>query len=155
MNIFVLDYDPVKAAKMQCDKHVVKMSLETAQLLCSAFPKGKAPYKQTHVNHPCSIWCRNSKANYLWLITHGIALCDEYQFRYNKVHKSKKVILWCKKNIRTLKFQKKKKTHFALCFSERFKIGNAVQSYRKYYKTEKHTISAWKKLRERPKWFYD
>ena len=93
MNIFVLDYDPVKAALFQCDKHIVKMPLETAQLLCSAFKDVSTPYKKTHLNHPCAKWARKSKHNYEWLILHGLALCDEYQYRYKKTHQSKKVIL--------------------------------------------------------------
>jgi hypothetical protein len=36
MNIFVLDKSPVIAAQMQCDKHVVKMIVESAQMLCTA-----------------------------------------------------------------------------------------------------------------------
>ena len=36
MNIFVLDENPVIAAKMACDKHIVKMILESAQMLCTA-----------------------------------------------------------------------------------------------------------------------
>lgn len=153
MNIFVLDYHPVKAAKMQCDKHVVKMSLETAQLLCSVFPPGIAPYKRTHYNHPCSIWARNSLRNYQWLLKHGIALCEEYTYRYGKLHKSKSVIQWCMKNQSLLKFDKKEKTHFVLCFSEEYKVGNAVQSYRRYYQEEKGTIACWEKTRSKPRWF--
>ena len=84
MNIFVLDYNPKRAAQMQCDKHVVKMPLETAQILCSAFEPGTAPYKRTHYNHPCSVWGRESKVNYKWLIEHGLALSDEYTYRYGK-----------------------------------------------------------------------
>lgn len=91
MNIFVLDYCPVKSAQMQCDRHVVKMPLETAQLLCSAYPNDNAPYKRTHYNHPCSIWARKSENNYLWPIEHGLALCLEYNFRYGKNHKSREV----------------------------------------------------------------
>lgn len=153
MNIFVLDYDPVKAAQMQCDKHVVKMPLESAQLLCSAFPKGKAPYKQTHFNHPCSIWTRTSKENFIWLAEHGIALCDEYTFRYGKVHKSKAVILWCLKNISKVNFLKKGKSKFVLCFDEKYQSGNVVESYRKYYQIEKSKIAKWAKQRAQPKWF--
>lgn len=97
MNIFILSKDPIIAAQMQCDKHVVKMILETAQLLCSPFEKGEAPYKRSHFNHPSAIWTRENKSNYEWLITHGLALCEEYTFRYGKEHKSKQVILWCKK----------------------------------------------------------
>ena len=33
MNVFVLDDDPVVAAQLQCDKHVVKMIVESAQML--------------------------------------------------------------------------------------------------------------------------
>lgn len=153
MNIFILDYCPTKAAQMQCDKHVVKMLLETAQLLCSAFPSGNAPYKRTHYNHPCSIWARESMPNYLWLVEHGLALCDEYKFRYGKIHKSKEVIVWCKKNIKKINFQKFRKTHFALCFDDCYKIGNAVSSYRKYYREAKKDIASWSKGRSKPKWF--
>jgi hypothetical protein len=141
MNIFVLDYDPVNAAKMQCDKHVVKMPLESAQLLCSVYSKGKAPYKRTHYNHPCSIWTRKSKNNFLWLVEHGIALCDEYTFRYGKIHKSKQVINWCKKNINVIEFESIKKTKFALCFDEKYHVGIAVKSYREYYRYGKNKIA--------------
>jgi hypothetical protein len=36
MNIFVLSRCPRAAARLHCDKHVVKMILETAQLLYTA-----------------------------------------------------------------------------------------------------------------------
>jgi hypothetical protein len=153
MNIFILDYDPVKAAQMQCDKHVVKMPLETAQLLCSAFEKGKAPYKRTHYNHPCSIWCRISKENFLWLVKHGLALCEEFKYRYGKQHKSKDVILWCRKNIKELKFSKIVKTHYVLCFDDEYKVGNAVSSYREYYRKSKGSMATWDKTRKAPSWF--
>ena len=153
MNIFVLDYDPKKAAKMQCDKHVVKMPLETAQLLCAVFEQGTAPYKRTHYNHPCAIWTRTSKENFLWLVKHGIALCEEYTFRYGKIHKSKAVIFWCLKNIKKIKFSQKKRTHFVLCFDIKHKKKNTVESYREYYRTEKRKIANWNKERSKPNWF--
>lgn len=151
VNIFVLDYNPVKAAQMQCDKHIVKMPLETAQLLCTPF--SKAPYKRTHYNHPCALWCRQSLSNYKWLIQHGQALCEEYNYRYGREHKSKKVILWCQKNIKKIKFPKRKKTNFALCFDDQYHVGNAVQSYRAYYKFKKNKIAKWNKNRSMPRWF--
>jgi hypothetical protein len=153
MNIFVLDYNPVKAAQFQCDKHVVKMPLESAQILCSAFSIGIAPYKRTHYNHPCSVWTRKTKNNYVWLIQHGLALCDEYTYRYGKNHKSRQVILWCQKNMRQLKFDSEGKTHFVLCFDNKYKIGNAVESYREYYRAEKSQIAKWAKSRLRPNWY--
>ena len=65
MNIFVLHRDPKIAAQMSCDKHVVKMILETAQMLSSAArAKGAwAPYKQTHKKHPCTLWSGGSGAH--------------------------------------------------------------------------------------------
>jgi len=153
MNIFILDYDAQRAARMQCDKHIVKMPLESAQILCSLFPDGLAPYKRTHYNHPCSIWARTSKANFQWLVRHGLALCDEYTFRYGKTHKSKLVIIWCSKNISKIKFNHVGRTRFVMCFDQKFKIGNAVESYREYYRCEKNKIAKWRKNRPRPSWF--
>lgn len=154
MNIFVLDYNPQKAAQMQCDKHVVKMPLETAQLLCSVFTQGQAPYRQTHLNHPCSVWTRKSKANFLWLVQHGFALCDEYTFRYGKIHKSRAVIQWCLENIKQIKFSQKERSHFALCFDKKYQKGGAVKSYRAYYLAEKLKIATWRRKRSAPRWWY-
>ena len=60
MNIFFLDKCPKKSAEMQCNKHIVKMPLESTQMLCSVWYKynygGRVPYKQTHKNHPCTLW---------------------------------------------------------------------------------------------------
>jgi hypothetical protein len=153
VNIFVLDYNPRKAAHYMCDKHVVKMPLETAQMLCTAFEVGTPPYKRTHYNHPCSVWCRESRHNFLWLIQHGLALCDEFNFRYKKEHKSREVILWCQQNINVLAFNSSNRTRFAMCFDEKYKIGNAVLSYREYYKNEKSEIAQWLKGRSAPAWF--
>ena len=102
MNIFFLSRSPKEAAELHCDKHVVKMILESVQLLYSAhwvlnpetIPEGA--YKKTHVNHPCAIWIRESLTNYLWLCSLAWWLCKEYQFRYglHKVHKSESHVLW-------------------------------------------------------------
>ena len=95
MNIFYLDKCPVKAAKYQYNKHVVKMILESAQMLCTAHhvygdPEQKAnvPYKQAHLNHPSTLWTRKNKRNYMWLYHHMMALGDEYTRRYGKIHLS-------------------------------------------------------------------
>ena len=111
MNIFVLHRNPKKCAKYHCDKHVVKMILETAQLLytclwltlenpelviCNA-PENKSGnkgYKKCHDNHPCNIWLRESSENYKWLCELGIELCNQYEIRYNKVHSTRKHIEW-------------------------------------------------------------
>lgn len=90
MNVFYLDQCPAKAAQMQCDKHVVKMILETGQLLSTAHHVAGTGgcYKVTHKNHPSAVWARESTGNYRWLYAHLEALSDEYTKRYGKVHKT-------------------------------------------------------------------
>lgn len=153
MNIFILSTNPKLAARMQCDQHVVKMPLETAQMLCTAFPNGHAPYKHTHFNHPCNVWLRTSKKNYLWLIEHGIALCDEYKYRFEKEHSSRKVILWCKDNIQEIRFEKRRLTPFAIAMDDSYKLKTAVASYRNFYLNSKSKFARWNKNRKAPSWF--
>lgn len=153
MNIFVVDKDPKIAAQMLCDKHVIKMILESAQMLCSAHQE--APYKRTHYNHPCSIWARTSRANYEWLIKHAYALVFEHSFRYpkSKPHKSLDVIMWCEENIDKLEFPEIGLTKFAQAMPDEYKQENVVEAYRAYYLCEKKTIASWKKYRKAPKWW--
>lgn len=101
MNIFLLDWNPRIAAQYHCDKHVIKMIIETAQMLYSAHWSLNSPlpvgaYKLAHKNHPCSIWVRQSISNYMWLCSLGIWLCREYKYRYgsHKTHKTEAHILW-------------------------------------------------------------
>lgn len=150
MNIFILSNDPIKAAQFQCNKHVVKMVLESAQLLCSVFEI--APYRRTHYNHPCSIWVRESSANFDWLIAHALALSDEYTLRYGKVHKSKDVILWCKDNKNQVQFTRTELTDFALVVPDDCRTENVVESYRTYYRKHKASMAKWSKV---PEWFGD
>lgn len=92
MNLFVTSNCPEKCAEYIDDKRVVKMVLETAQLLSTAAricgSDDNRIYKATHVNHPCSMWVRETKQNYLWTLRHFSALCYEYTKRYGKIHKS-------------------------------------------------------------------
>ena len=156
MNIFVLDTDTRKCAEFHNDKHVVKMILETAQLLCGAHWMSEGgqydiPYKLSHKNHPCAIWVRECIENYEWLCDLGIELCEEYTHRYDKRHKSQDIIEWCivhPPNIRT----NGEITPFALAMPDECKVGNPVESYRRYYMTDKRDIAAWKN-REIPNWY--
>lgn len=153
MNIFFLDFDTKKCAKYHCDKHVIKMILESAQLLCSVHhvTNGSAPYKLSHKNHPCSIWVRSSLSNYLYLCELGLELCREYTYRYDKRHKSQDVIEWClnnKPNIHDVDF-----TSPPLAMDDEYKIGqDVIESYRNYYRKGKRHLVSWKK-REMPFWF--
>lgn len=136
MNIFVLHSDPWVAAAHHCDKHVVKMILETAQMLSAAhhlYPTGKnlPLYKKTHVNHPCTQWCIKSLSNYQWLAKLGVALCEEYTYRYGKVHKSANLISQLYNtpaNISDVGL-----TPMALAMPDEFKTNDPVVSYRLYY----------------------
>jgi hypothetical protein len=94
VNIFVTSDCPVECAKNLDDKRVVKMVLETAQMLCTALnlANQKTPYKSTHANHPSNMWARSTRSNWVWLWNHGVALCSEYTSRYGRVHKCESVI---------------------------------------------------------------
>lgn len=157
MNIFVLDENPQVAAKMHNDKHCIKMILESAQLLCGVhhmtdpLTTEQVPYKLSHKNHPCSIWARQCIENYIWLCDLGLALCEEYTYRYGKRHKSQDIIEWCLINKPDLK-ENGDITPFALAMPDECKTKTAVESYRLYYLTHKKDFSTWKN-RNKPEWF--
>jgi hypothetical protein len=155
MNIFVLDTDPTIAAKYHCDKHAVKMPLEVAQMLCALFEPGDAPYKRTHYNHPCTVWARQSKDNFMWLYMHGIALCEEYTRRYGKVHKSQAIIEWCRNNVDRIyeNFIDNGLTPFAQAMPDGCKDENPVTAYRNYYIQEKAYMAKWEKSNNTPDWW--
>lgn len=151
MNIFVLDSSPVLSAIYQCDKHVNKMALESAQLLCCAHAQEDVPYKHTHKNHPCAIWARASIADYMWLYKHAIALCEEYSHRFGKEHA-------CKEVIRSLPKFKSTNTRlfpFALAMPDSYKRSTAVKSYRAYYKHKQSAIDFRYTGRDIPIWLID
>lgn len=157
MNIFVLDEDPKICAMSHCDKHVVKMILESAQMICTThhlLPNKHInydiPYKKTHVNHPCNRWLRDSVENYNWLIEFITHLNDEYKYRYDKDvnHKSFDVI----KNLPIPDLPNLPRTRFARAMPDECKIDNdVIASYRKYYKTHKKDFLNFKK-RGQPSW---
>ena len=155
MNVFFLDENPKLSAQYHVDKHVVKMILETAQLLCGVHHStgqvtDQVPYKLSHKNHPCAIWARESLSNYLYLCELGLELGKEYTYRYGKRHKSIDVIEWCivnKPNIPDIGF-----TTPAMAMPDEFKVDSVVESYRNYYMGAKSDLASWKN-REKPFWF--
>ena len=152
MNIFAVDTAPKTAAQQLCDKHVVKMILESAQMFCSVFPNGDAPYRRAFYNHPCTKWARESAENYEWLLDHAYAMCQEYTRRYGKVHKSLDAISWCGSNYHKLNIPRKGLTKFAQAMPEQYKNSCGVTAYRSYYNGEKAYFAKWSK-RETPSWF--
>lgn len=139
MNIFFLSWKPRQAAESHCDKHVVKMIIETAQLLYAAhwvLETHNLPpnaYKLSHKNHPSAIWTRESLTNYLWLCSLGWWLCKEYQFRYgeNKTHKTEAHIVWLLNN--PPKMLSVDMTPVKLAMPDEYKMPDPIDSYQKYY----------------------
>lgn len=155
MNIFVVDRDPRRAARALCDRHVVKMLLESAQLLCSPFPKGFAPYKPTHMNHRCAVWLRVSRSNYVWLLRHAEELCEEYTRRYGKVHSSQSVIQWADNHVHDVRYEQAwpRLTPFAQAMPDQYKNRDAVKAYRAFYNGEKASFATWKLPSQPPTWW--
>ena len=99
MNLFILSLLPKEIAEAMMDKHVSKILLEAVQMLCTAKRvldpdalENEQLYKLAHKNHPVTIWCRTSRANFVWTLDLIDALHSEWRFRYGhpetKVHKS-------------------------------------------------------------------
>ena len=180
MNIFVLDKDPVKAAQLQCDKHVVKMIVESAQMLSTTHrmldgiltlelskngrkvkrwvlddEREQVVYKAVHMNHPCTVWTRESAGNYAWHYAHFVALCDEYTHRYGKVHATDKLLrdtlAKTPKNIPNHGI-----TQFALAMNAQPQCihpEDPVRSYREFYQTKQDRFSMVWSNRQEPEWF--
>ena len=141
MNIFYLDEDPKLAAIYQYNKHVVKMILESAQMLCTAHhvimgDDADVPYKTTHKNHPSTIWARQSGQNYAWLYHHMIALGEEYYVRYGKKHLS---ITKCEDKLAKLPggILETGFTQPPQCMPDEYKHEDYITAYKQYYVGEK------------------
>lgn len=184
MNLFILDSDVEKCAQAHIDKHVVKMPLEAAQMLCTnavimslginapnrkldkaelqrlreyaatqrplSQEDRKVPYLPAMPNHPCTIWIRSSRTNWLWSVDYAFALEREYQYRYKP-----KTLKACDV-VRSLKvmdtFEIKELTEPAQAMPDEYKHKNPITAYRNYYRGEKAEIASWKK-RKAPDWW--
>jgi hypothetical protein len=183
MNIFYLDFDPKTSAEMHIDKHVVKMILEYAQLLSTAHrvldgvltdgvsqsgrkrkhyvlndERDQVLYSATHINHPSAVWVRQHEVNYMYLYDLFVATCNEYTYRYGKIHatdtKLREILKYKPKNIFT--DNKTRIWHGPTpAMPDECKIpGDHVASYRKYYIDKKVNMAKWTN-REPPQWFID
>jgi hypothetical protein len=181
MNIFYLSDDPRTAAQEHVDRHVVKMILETAQLLCTAHrlldgvetpttkigksgkPKSVKKfthpdpkldgllYSTTHINHPCTIWTRTNINNYMWLYQLFVALCDEYTHRYGKKHKCD-LLFRDVLNATPSNIPSGNLTSPAQAMPEKYRHVNPIMAYRQYYIAEKAPFAKWSN-RTIPAWF--
>ena len=177
MNIFILSEDPFKSAQMMCNKHVVKMLVESAQILCTAAWQHLVPmhYKPTHIKHPCVFWAWSHPANYVWLQFHFDALCREYTFRYKKTHACEKLFYNMSSenlpdnhlytnNDEFFKAGSKiwkdylfasyyNHTPFVQCMPEKYKDKDPVTAYRNYYIGEKARFAKWEPRAPEPEWW--
>jgi len=160
MNIFYFYDCPEKSAQAQPDKMLVKMPLETAQMLCTAhreldgdeYADEVGLYKRAYWNHPCTVWARETHSNYRWLYKHFLALGDEYTFRYGKTHKSVdnlyKGLDQLPKNIPLDAM-----TPLAQAMPDKYKrLYDPIQAYRDYCINEKH-YAKWEQGRAKPDWW--
>lgn len=178
MNIFYLDKDPRAAAIAHCDKHVVKMILETAQLLSTAHrvldgeeyidassgrklrrwrildsDREERLYKATHVNHPSAIWVRANNYNYMWAVDLLFALCEEYTYRYGKHHKTYLEVSAFVAFPPDKILEATECTEIPQAMPDECKVpGDAVAAYRKYYIQHKSEIATWTR-RPQPEWY--
>ena len=158
MNIFYLDKDVELCARYHNDRHVVKMILESCQLLCTAhhlLDKNPDPnlYKKTHQNHPSAVWVRESVYNYLWLWELTLALNEEFKRRYNKkrdhlsIVKLRNILCFSPDRISHKPF-----TDPPQCMPPEYKGDDTVEAYRKYYIFDKQHLATWSNT-ETPYWY--
>jgi hypothetical protein len=177
MNIFYVDSDPEVAARNMVDRHVVKMILETAQLLSTAHRvidgeeyvgqsqsgrkakrwrlSGNADtimYSATHINHPSAVWVRENSANYTWLYNHLLALGSEYTYRYGRTHltidKLKDILKDTPENIT----QHRVMTKMPSCMDKQYIVSlDPITNYRNYYNYGKTDLLRWSN-RPPPQW---
>ena len=160
MNIFYFYKSPTLSAQAQPDKMLVKMPLETAQMLCTAhrildgdeYADQEGLYKEAYMNHPCTIWARESSANYWWLYSHFIALGAEYTYRYGKRHASLEK-LWKPLFTMPKNIFKGAMTPLAQAMPEEYKDENPITAYRNYCINEKH-YAKWERGRNKPSWWH-
>ena len=177
MNIFVLDKIAKVAAKEHCDKHVVKMIVESGQMLSTAHrildgtetirssKSGKRMvkywemdnqydenllYKAVHMKHPCTLWTMESSENYNWHWDLFNALCDEYIYRYKRVHKTDELLRG--RLLRPpINIPQGPMTEFRQAMFEYCKDPDPIKAYRTYYH-EKPFKMVWTD-RPTPTWY--
>lgn len=164
MNIFVTSPCPIQSAKNLANRHSVRMPLESLGMLAFAFPEGEAPVpnlrSNRHFKHPASVWGRQSKENFEWLLTHGLAQCEEYTHRYKREHDSEKHIRWIWENHRFIDFDSNDLTPFARCFSS-FKdqinayFTDTIDAYQEFYRLDKKDFAKWPSQKMIPDWWID
>ena len=160
MNIFYVHKDPAHAAMCLPDKLVVKMPLESAQMLSTAhrllsgddYCDERGIYLKAYMNHPCTIWARETSQNYLWLYYHFYFLCREYETRYDRQHLSFTKLNDALSQL-PLNIPDAGLTTMPQAMPDEYKNNDPVQAYRDYVVNEK-TYAQWNKIPSRqPEWW--
>jgi len=157
MNIFFLDKTPELSAQYLCDKHVPKMLLESAQMLSTAVQRHvgniEELYKSAYPKHPMTIWVGDNYFNFKWAFKNAVAIHDEYKLRFNKIHKSYRIIEDILHNNYAEKIEGGSITPPPQCMPDEYKDKDYVTAYRKYYIGEKEPFAKWIKGRPAPEWW--
>ena len=171
----------MNAAEALVDKHVVKMILESAQLLSTAhrvldgeqvdavkvnIDTGKTRnvkawmlpdardyvmYSATHINHPSAVWCRTAIENYDWLVDHMFALMREYTHRYGKTHKCYGELSYMLQSP-PKNLKEWDWTPMPSCMAPEYIISeDPIINYRNYYREGKKNLHRWTN-RSAPSW---
>lgn len=170
MNLFVLDEDPAIAAKQLCNKHIVKMPTETANMLLWPFkklglelPKTKSgnTIKLSHENHPATQWIMQSLTNYRWGLIHLKTMCEEYSVRYKNKHFAENYFNYCfgylNELINSNFFEVRGLSDFVRCFSsyaDKITEPDTVKAYRQFYILDK-PFAQWSSIEAIPDWWPD
>ena len=168
MNIFVLDNDPVIAARYMCDKHVGKMIIESGQMMASVLrhygatdeqmpltATSKKPWRGGWPNHPCTRWVMESQSNFTWLWSHAMGLGMEFKKRYGKTHACVEAVDEMHTMLLFMNdYPDVGLTPFAQAMPDECKDDDAVKAYRRYYSTEKKDIAKWQRGTVAPWWMY-
>tara|TARA_R100001509_G_scaffold15317_1_gene7801 strand:- start:1235 stop:1825 length:591 start_codon:yes stop_codon:yes gene_type:complete len=164
MNIFALDMSPKTSAQMMMDSHVIKMPTESNQMINTIldYLGVDAAWRPVMLNHPCTIWARQTSQNFQWLREHCLALCKEYTVRYGRKHKVEILMEEYSEQMDEAEslLPDTVLTPFAIAMDDRYRIPRdsdedafeySIRSYRHYYLQGKWKISSWKT--QEPEWW--
>ena len=166
---------------MQCDKHICKMIIESGQMLSTAHrvldgtsyfgssmsglttvkryshpdPEfDRLLYKVVHINHPSTVWTRENSANYNWHYRHFCALCDEFTYRYNKIHCTDNLLRGILSNLPVNISYAEETSKAPLAMFDECKISDdTVECYRTFYMTKQDSFNVRWTKRTVPSWF--
>lgn len=174
MNIFAVESNPIQAAQSLCDRHVIKLIVESTQMLANCFSLNRlaasdCPRTKTgearrfsYPNHPCSKWARHNRGNMWWLLEHAFELCNEKYRRYpnNGRHFCHDFLDWAELNFDDAEVNSGAQTDFAVAIPSaalcrqrlNFDFLDTVEKYREYYRRDK-TWATWKQ--NKPEWLVE